>query len=195
MIDWQPSARADMLRMRAATIRRVHDFMAERETLEVSTPVISSAGVTEPQIESLALDQAQGFLRTSPEYFHKRLLAADVGDLYEIGPVFRGGERGELHREEFTLLEWYRIQRNWQQMAEETLELIKACTPKDHPGWQQRTVSWSESFAERLGFDPLLESLDRDGAAAGVSFDQRPAEPHVFGGDVERTRFERACRL
>lgn len=158
MSDWRPTASPAVLRMRALIVQRIRAFMAARETLEVSTPIITTAGVTEPQIESLRLDQARGYLRTSPEYFHKRLLAAGLGDLYEIGPVFRAGEHGRLHRREFTLLEWYREDRDWHQTAAETLELINACTPPQHPGWQTRKVAWTELFLESLGFDPLLES-------------------------------------
>lgn len=172
MSDWRPSARPAALRMRADTLRRIRDFMAERQTLEVATPVITSAGVTEPQIESLALDRAEGYLRTSPEYHHKRMLAAGYGDLYEIGPVFRGGERGRWHRREFTLLEWYRIGRDWQHMAAETLELIIACSPPQHPGWQTRTVAWTELFGERLGFDPRLDAA----AVVRLTRDELPAD-------------------
>ncbi|MFW5815670.1 MAG: EF-P lysine aminoacylase EpmA [Wenzhouxiangella sp.] len=172
MSDWRPSARPAALRMRAATLKRIRDFMAERQTMEVATPVITSAGVTEPQIESLALDRAQGYLRTSPEYFHKRMLAAGCGDLYEIGPVFRSAESGRVHRQEFTLLEWYRVGRGWQHMATETLELIIACSPPQHPGWQTRTVAWHELFRERLGFDPSLDAA----AAVRLTRDSLPAD-------------------
>lgn len=155
MSDWRPSASPELLRMRATTLRRIREFMADRATMEVSTPVITSAGVTEPQIESLALNQAKGYLRTSPEYCHKRLLAAGLGDLYEIGPVFRAGEHGRLHRQEFTLLEWYRIDRDWHHMAAETLALIRACSETTDLDWQTRKVSWQDLFRQYLDFDPL----------------------------------------
>ncbi|MFP4207222.1 MAG: EF-P lysine aminoacylase EpmA [Wenzhouxiangella sp.] len=155
MTRWQPDADAEALRTRARTLAIVRGFMAERGILEVNTPVITAAGVTEPQIESLALTDEQGWLRTSPEYAHKRLLAAGIGDLYEIGPVFRSGEHGRLHRQEFTLLEWYRVGHGWQQLADETLDLITACTPASQRAWQIRRLSWSSLFQQHAGFDPL----------------------------------------
>jgi lysyl-tRNA synthetase class 2 len=157
MNKWRPSASLDVLRMRAATLARIRSFMAERAITEVSTPVITPAGVTEPQIESLALEQAGGYLRTSPEYCHKRLLSAGLGDLYEIGPVFRAAEHGRLHRQEFTLLEWYRIDLDWRQLALETQALISACSEPYQPAWQNRQVSWQTLFQECLGFDPLKD--------------------------------------
>ncbi|MEE4638447.1 MAG: EF-P lysine aminoacylase EpmA [Wenzhouxiangella sp.] len=157
MSEWRPSASLDQLRMRAATLARIRTFMAERATTEVSTPVITSAGVTEPQIESLSLAQPGGYLRTSPEYYHKRLLSAGLGDLYEIGPVFRAAEHGRLHRQEFTLLEWYRVDQDWQQLASETQALISACSDAYRIAWQSRQVSWQALFQECLGFDPLTD--------------------------------------
>ncbi len=158
MSDWQPSASDEQLRARADTAARIRQFMRDRETLEVTTPVITVSGVTEPQIESVALKDHPGYLRTSPEYHHKRLLAAQVGDLYEMGPVFRQSEYGRLHRPEFTLLEWYRINKTWRDLAIETLDLIKACTPLDPAPWEIRWIGWSDLFQEFLGFDPLSDS-------------------------------------
>ncbi|MEE4297757.1 MAG: EF-P lysine aminoacylase EpmA [Wenzhouxiangella sp.] len=157
MRDWRPSASIERLRSRAEITARIRHFMRKRNTLEVSTPVITTAGVTEPQIESMMLESQAGYLRTSPEYHHKRLLAAHAGDVYEIGPVFRDGEKGRLHRPEFTLVEWYRVDKTWQDLASETLELIKTCTPVDARHWEIRWVGWSELFQECLGFDPLSE--------------------------------------
>ena len=157
MSHWRPTSSVELLRARAEVNARIRQFMDERNTLEVSTPVITTAGVTEPQIESVTLKNHPGYLRTSPEYHHKRLLAAGAGDLYEIGPVFRQGENGRLHRTEFSLLEWYRIDKTWRDLANETLDLIKSCTPVAGPPWTCRWTSWSELFAESLDFDPLSD--------------------------------------
>ena len=88
------------LRQRAALNALVRRFFAERDVLEVETPILSVAGNTEPNIDSFHTDfsghvDAGGrrrWLRTSPEYPLKRLLAAGVGYCYEIGRVFRIGE-------------------------------------------------------------------------------------------------------
>jgi len=78
----------------------------------VTTPTLVHAGVTDPHIHSLAthLDEVTTrYLHTSPELAMKRLLAAGVGDIYQICSVFRAEERGRLHHAEFLLCEWYRV--------------------------------------------------------------------------------------
>ncbi len=87
-----------------ATIRR---FFEQRGVIEVQTPVLMPFTVTEPMIDSIEVP-GYGWLQVSPEYPMKRLLAAGAGAIYQLGPVFRDGERGRWHNPEFTLLEWYR---------------------------------------------------------------------------------------
>ncbi len=101
------------LARRAAMLATAREFFAERGVLEVETPILSAAAVSDPQIESLATHvagmPALKFLCTSPEYAMKRLLAAGSGDIYQICKVFRDAERGRWHNPEFTLIEWYRL--------------------------------------------------------------------------------------
>ncbi len=88
-------------------------FFRERGVLEVETPILSAAAVSDPQIESLGTQiaglQGRRYLSPSPEYAMKRLLAAGSGDIYQVSKVFRDAERGRWHNPEFTMLEWYRL--------------------------------------------------------------------------------------
>jgi lysyl-tRNA synthetase class 2 len=88
------------------------EFFASRGVLEVETPILSGAAVSDPQIESLVTQVAgmgKFHMATSPEYAMKRLLAAGSGDIYQICKVFRDAEHGRWHNPEFTLIEWYRL--------------------------------------------------------------------------------------
>ncbi len=148
-----------MLRQRARIVSAIRTFMEQRGLMEVQTPVITPTGITDVHIESLALAHQAGFLRTSPEYAHKRLLASGLSDLYELGPVFRAGETGQFHRSEFCLLEWYRIEWSWQQLATEVTELVNHCLEElARPPWPVAHLSWRDSFAVAHLPDPLEAS-------------------------------------
>jgi lysyl-tRNA synthetase class 2 len=119
------------LRQRAAMLAAIRAFFAARGVLEVETPALSRAGVTDPAIESVtatarSLGTAPLYLHTSPEFAMKRLLAAGSGDLYQLCRVFRDDELGRWHEPEFTLLEWYRIGFDDERLMTEVAELIGA---------------------------------------------------------------------
>jgi len=112
---------------RAFLYRTVRDFFTARDVVEVETPVLSTAGNTDPAIESFrTMSEPPGWLRTSPEFFHKRLLARHGFDLFEIGKVFRQGESGPRHNPEFSLLEWYRLGFSLSDLMQEVAQLLQA---------------------------------------------------------------------
>jgi lysyl-tRNA synthetase class 2 len=119
------------LRTRAAMRAAIHYFFAARGVLEVETPALSTAGATDPAIESVtasarSLGPAPLYLHTSPEFAMKRLLAAGSGDIYQLCRVFRNDELGRWHEPEFTLLEWYRIGFDDERLMAEVAELAGA---------------------------------------------------------------------
>ena len=110
--DWRPSAVVQHLHNRGQMLAQIREFFARRQVLEVQTPLLGKATVTDPEIEALAVRSGEtlhGYLQTSTEYHQKRLLASGVGDNYTLGAVFRADEQGALHNPEFTMLEWYRL--------------------------------------------------------------------------------------
>lgn len=103
-----------VLKRRASLLASVRRFFSDREVLEVSTPILSSAASTAPYLDSFSTRFSVGnntktlYLHTSPEFAMKRLLAAGSGAIYQIATVFRNGELGRQHTPEFSMLEWYR---------------------------------------------------------------------------------------
>ncbi len=168
MSDWRPTASADALRLRARLYAAFRAFFAERGVLEVETPVLSRAGNTEPNIASFALEfsgRTDGaprtrWLRTSPEFALKRMLAAGVGDCYELGRVFRDGEAGGRHNPEFTMLEWYRVGWDHLRLLGETVELVRAALAIVGRDATPVVVSFRELYRQRLGIDPLRDDID-----------------------------------
>lgn len=126
--DWPPRGSVTALRQRAHTLTVAREFFAAREVLEVETPVLCRYPTTDVFIESLSVMQTGHWLRTSPEHHMKRLLAHGAPDIYQIGKVFRAGERGTRHEPEFTMAEWYRLGFDLDAMIDETCAFIGALT-------------------------------------------------------------------
>jgi len=86
----------------------------------------------------------------------KRLLAAGLTDIYEMGRVFRAGECGAWHNPEFTLLEWYRVGWNYLQLADDVIDLIKHCMGTRCDDWSIKRITYRELFLQSTGLDPWL---------------------------------------
>lgn len=154
---WKPYAEPAIIQLRADVLAKIRSFMNDRGILEVETPILSHATVTDPHIESFVTtyhsprqpESKQLYLQTSPEYAMKRLLSTGVGDIYQIAKVFRNTEHGDLHNPEFTMLEWYRQGYNHHQLAVELdilLDLFEI-----NPS---QKIDYGELFAACTGLDP-----------------------------------------
>ena len=131
-MDWQPSAELDTLRARAELLARIRGFFASRDIIEVETPLLCHAGVTDPAIEPLTVEHGSSlaqprFLQTSPEYAMKRLLASQRQPIFQLAKAFRDGESGARHNPEFTLLEWYRPGFDHHELMAEVAQLLCHC--------------------------------------------------------------------
>jgi lysyl-tRNA synthetase class 2 len=168
---WRGAAELPELRARAALYRDIRGFFAARDVLEVETPLLCSAGITDPAIEPLRVERGQSieaprYLQTSPEYAMKRLLAAGSGAIYQIARAFRDGEAGSRHNPEFSLLEWYRPGYDLSALMQEVAELLQTCLG-DKP---TQMFSYRELFMDKLDIDPFSADIAalRQRAAAVV---------------------------
>jgi len=164
-IDWQPSASFETLRERARLMAKVRAFFAQRDVLEVETPVLGQGGSTDVHLVSLhtlaRTDKGQRrlWLQTSPEFHMKRLLAAGSGPIFQLARSFRDGEIGARHNIEFTMLEWYRPQFTLDKLIDETATLIISLLPS-FPGPLVH-YRYRELFHTHVEVDPFTTSLDR----------------------------------
>lgn len=161
--DWQPSAALENLRLRAAMLSTIRQFFAQRGVLEVETPLMCQAGVTDVHLAAFTTEfnspsrvgQQTLYLQTSPEFAMKRLLCAGMGSIYQICKAFRNEESGRYHNPEFTLLEWYRVGFDHNQLIaeiEQLLQLTLNCQPL-------QVVSYQALFNQYCGCDPLTADL------------------------------------
>jgi lysyl-tRNA synthetase class 2 len=157
--SWRPSASFDRLRLRARLLAEARAFFAERGVLEVETPLLAATTVTDPHLHSFEVRDHEGrgcgYLQTSPELAMKRLLAAGSGSIFQLGRVFRSGERGRLHLPEFTMLEWYRIGYDHHALMDEVEALLRRLlAPLLGTAPAERTT-YRGLFGRSLDVDPL----------------------------------------
>jgi lysyl-tRNA synthetase class 2 len=169
--DWRPTATRARLQLRAALLGRTRAFFAARQVLEVDTPALVNAAVTDVHIHSVSVDVTGGvpvagvtppelFLHTSPEYAMKRLLAAGVGDIYQICHVARGFEQSRVHNTEFTLVEWYRLDFDLTRLMDEVEALVRElCASHPATARPAERLTYREAFTRHTGLDPLAATL------------------------------------
>ena len=143
---------------RARVLRQIRAFFDARGFTEVETPVRIPAPAPEPHID--CPPSGDWFLRASPELQMKKLLAAGLPRIYQIGPCFREGERGRRHSPEFTMLEWYRAHADYTQIAIDAEELVAdVLRPRGSAALPRMTVR--EAYLRWAGWDPV-EAWDQD---------------------------------
>lgn len=178
--DWRPTAAWPAIRRRAQALHWTREFFRTRDVLEVDTPALVNAAVSDIHLGSVRVElpgrETPLFLHTSPEYAMKRLLAAGSGDIYQICHVYRGAERGRQHNPEFTMLEWYRLGFSLDDLMDEVAALVRGLLGVDLP---VEKLSYREAVARHAGIDPfaadeselrrVAESLGLDAGRAAHS--------------------------
>jgi lysyl-tRNA synthetase class 2 len=154
------------LKCRAFIYQIIRSFFNEQGFLEVETPVRSPA--IAPEKEIIPVVTEGWFLCTSPELYMKRLLSAGYDKIYQFSRCFRKDELGNYHNPEFTLLEWYHQNATYEQMIQDTEQLVTSVASKLEMGntlryrnhaidltlpWPRLTVS--EAFQKFAGWDPV----------------------------------------
>jgi lysyl-tRNA synthetase class 2 len=111
------------LAARARALAAVRSFFAEREFLEVETPLRVPAPGVDLHVDAFRAEG--GYLITSPELAMKRLLVGGLPRIFQLSRVLRVDEAGSLHEPEFTLLEWYRAFAGVEAVLADTEALVR----------------------------------------------------------------------
>lgn len=161
MNEWRPTAAIATLEVRAAMLRAAREYFAATRALEVETPTLSAAAVTDVHIASVEARAVRRtcYLHTSPEYAMKRLLAAGCGDIWQIGRVYRDGESGRWHNPEFTLIEWYRLGMDHHALMNDVERLINATLPPARQFDRAERLTYGEAVQLHAGVDALDDAL------------------------------------
>lgn len=167
------------LQQRSQLLQAVREFFLSRSYLEVDTPIRLPVLIPEAEIRPVLSETC--FLQTSPELCMKRLLAGGGSRLFQICHCFRKGERGRMHQEEFTMLEWYHVGWSYQELMDECEEMVRfvvnACSRASSPPylrWQGRNIDMKSPW-QRVTVDEAFKCYAgctaAEAAAEGV-FDE-----------------------
>ena len=166
---WQPSCSIELLQKRARMLNCIRAFFLERNVLEVETPLLSHACGTEPQLDFFTTifefaKPEKLFLQTSPEFAMKRLLAAGSGSIYQICKAFRNNEVGRFHNPEFTILEWYRVGFDLNDLMDEVEALFAELS--EYKFESPKRIFYAEIFEHYTGLNALVFSFETYSAFA-----------------------------
>ena len=181
----------DILVERAKIVSAIRRFFDDRGFVEVETAVRIPAPAPEEHIDCPPV-VGGGYLRASPELQMKKLLAAGMDRIYQIGPCFREGERGSRHNPEFTMIEWYRRGATYLDIAEDLKSLVlglmsltgredfrrKTEDAKD----RFVTLSVRDAYLQYAGWDPWVGDWDQDRFDFDMATKIEPAIKSIGGG-------------
>ena len=132
---WRQDVQADrrpFLLARNRIAAAVRAWFSVRDFVEVETSVLQVSPGNETHLHAFSTDligpggeRRPLYLRTSPEFAAKKLLAAGEARIFEFARVFRNRERGALHHPEFTMLEWYRANEPYQTLMDDCADLMQ----------------------------------------------------------------------
>lgn len=108
------------------------DFFAEQGYVGLDLPVLSPSIIPESYLEIFETEftyldkKTKLYLTPSPELFIKRLLADGIEKCYSLGKSFRNSEpNSSRHLPEFTMLEFYKTQATYMDIADDLLLLLQ----------------------------------------------------------------------
>jgi lysyl-tRNA synthetase class 2 len=184
--------RRPRLMARGAMTRAFRTWFEAREFVEVETAALQLSPGNETHLHAFATEmigpageRAPLYLRTSPEFACKKLLAAGERRIFDFARVWRNRERGPLHHPEFTLLEWYRAEAPYEALMDDCAALLalaaetagatafefrgRSCDPLATP----ERITVAEAFDGFAGIDLMAtispeDAADRDGLAAAA---------------------------
>ncbi|WP_154222188.1 EF-P lysine aminoacylase EpmA [Marinicella rhabdoformis] len=194
---WMPECPLSAIQKRAFLYQKIRQFFADKGVMEVETPVLSRHANTDRQIDVFCTQSINSiddfaYLRTSPEFFHKRLLAAGSGDIFEIAKVFRLGEQSHLHNPEFSMLEWYRLDFKLGCLMKEMAALMQSLfVAFGLPELPVRHQTFTQLFEEYVAINPFkttqknLNDLSVEYGFHGADLSRDEALDFLFGVVIE----------
>ena len=175
----------DFIVRRAAIVKGIRSFFDAHGFLEVETPVRIDAPAPECHIDCPPVATG-GFLRASPELQMKKLLASGLERIYQIGPCFRDGEKGSRHNPEFTMIEWYRRDATYLDIADDLEGLLRflqqsSCSSARRSLLKCSRMRVRDAYRDFAGWDPWTD-WDQDRFDFDMATVVEPKLKEIGGG-------------
>ena len=198
----------DTFKKRSQIIREIRNFLADRDFMEVETPMlVSNAGGAaarpfETHFNALNEDLK---LRISLELYLKRLIIGGLERVYEIGRVFRNEGLDTRHNPEFTLMELYQAYTDYYGMMELTESMYRYVAEKVcgstlityggkeiDLGKPFRRLTMVDAIKEETGIDFDLVTTDEEAKKIADEHHIEYEERHKKG-DIVNLFFDEYC--
>lgn len=190
------TAAVETLELRAKVVSAIRSFFDSRRFIEVETPVRIEAPAPEehidcplvppPALPGVSFPRTDTYLRASPELQMKKLLAAGMERIYQIGPCFREGECGSRHSPEFTMLEWYRKGATYRDIKDDLVSLLTHLSDmlplRPRLDGDVRSLTVREAYLAHAGWDPWDGGWDADRFDYDMAVKVEPALKECGGG-------------
>src|SRR5579863_4381581 len=192
---WAPHVHADrrpILLARGRIVAALRAWFAAQDFIEVDTTALQVSPGNEIHLHAFATTlvapdgtRSRRYLRTSPEFACKKLLAAGERRIVEFAKVFRNRERGALHHPEFTLLEWYRAGEPYETLMTDCAAILKLAAETAGT----KTLTFRGRIADAIAEPQRLTVAEAFARFAGIDL-----LATLAGGEPDRQAFARAAR-
>lgn len=156
---WHPdhfSLKKQNLAVRGRIIKAIRRYFDDQNFDEVETPILQICPVMDTHIHAFKTElkgvdlqvKTTPYLHTSPEFDMKKLMVAGIENLYQICHVFRNAEESKRHSPEFTLVEWYRSNADYNDIMDDCVGLLRSCA---------EAAGISEYKHKDMACDPFVE--------------------------------------
>jgi len=139
---------------RAKIVRHIRNWFDTHGFIEVETPMmqpIAGGAAARPFVTHHNTLDIDLFLRIAPELYLKRLIVGGMSRVYEINRNFRNEGISTQHNPEFTMLEFYQAYADYEDLIEETEDLLsglaKNVIGRETVPFRGNEISFARPFA------------------------------------------------
>lgn len=176
---------------RSQIISNIRAFLAERDFMEVETPILhpilGGAAARPFKTHHNALDMPF-YLRIAPELYLKRLIVGGFEGVFELGRTFRNEGISIKHNPEFTMLELYQAYGDMASMMELTESLIASVTEKvlgkTAIEYNDKIIDLSKGWAKLHMADAVRDELGIDFWRKDITFEEAKQFAESKGLDI-----------